>query len=899
MKVFIPLSLVSFLSSATLHAEVTLDGTLGSRLALDGPDYAIGAEFGQQHGSNLFHSFGKFNLNSNESATFSGPDSISNVISRVTGGTPSSLDGAIRSTIPEANVYLINPAGLMFGPNATLDVQGSFHASTADTLRFSDGSEFNASTPSKSLLTVAPVSAFGFLTPNPQPLTIEGSELTSSPGKTLSLVGGTLQITEAFLEATAGRINLAGVANQGDVRLLPQDLALSAQAGDVSLQDSEVTTSGEGSGNIYIRGGQFLVDNTIIVADTLGATDGGGISVQADSLIATRGGQFISDTYGAGRGGNIKIKVTGLTEFSGEIVDEDAQVQNSGIKVISREGGGDGGNLELETGTFNLKEGAFITAATEGQGQGGNLNIRATEAITLSGLSSDGYSSAINANAYGEMENAGHGGTMTLEARQLYLTDGALIGANTYGSGQGGNISLKIADSVTLSGENDEQTSGIETSTLSSGEGGSIVLETNQLILKEGTRLVANTEGTGRGGNLKIQVSDLVKLEGLDSYGVGAYVQANSQGEMAEAGDAGTIELTAGRVYLADGGQIGTTTFGPGQGGKLYVEVAKEATFSGQDDEGYSSGLFTSSQSTADNPGHGGTLVLKVGDLQLTDKAEIYAETWGDGNGGSIDIQAQTLKLASSGRITARSDGEGEAGQVTLTIGNRLLMRNGVIETSAESADGGNITLTAPSYVYLIDSQISSSVSEEFGGGGNLTLNPNFIVLDGSQIFAKAKKGAGGNINITTTGVYNFTGEPIGQIINASSEFGVDGEVTISTPDGNAVEGIFALPATFMDASGLIDTPCDQRVAENLSSLILVQSEGSTNAAGDLFASGPLLVQIDKPVASSQKPQRTQTHRPLKLALLTGCKPHSKAANKARGYEPDTNKSQMTPEQLF
>ncbi len=899
MKVFIPLSLVSFLSSATLHAEVTLDGTLGSRLALDGPDYAIGAELGQQHGSNLFHSFGKLNLNSNESATFSGPDSISNVISRVTGGTPSSIDGAIRSLIPEADVYLINPAGLMFGPNATLDVQGSFHASSADTLRFSDGSEFNASTPSKSLLTVAPVSAFGFITQNPQPLSIEGSQLTSKEGKTLSLVGGTLQITEAFLEAAAGRINLAGVANQGDVTLLPQDLALSAQAGDVTLQDSEVTTSGEGGGNIYIRGGQFLVDNTTIVANTLGVTDGGGISVQAENLIATHGGLFISDTYGAGRGGNIKIKVTGLTEFSGEIVDDEDQVQNSGIKVISREGGGDGGNLELETGTFNLKEGAFITAATEGLGQGGNLNIRATEAITLSGLSRDGYSSAIDANAYGQMENAGHGGTVTLEARQLHLTDGALIGTITEGSGQGGKISLKIAENVTLSGENEAQTSGIEASTLGSGEGGSVVLEANQLILKEGTRLVANSEGTGRGGNIKILVSDLVKLEGLDSYGVGGYVQANSQGEMAEAGDAGTIELIAGRLYLADGAQIGTSTFGPGQGGLLYVEVAKEATFSGQDDEGLSSGLFTSSQSTADNPGNGGTLVLKVGDLHLTDKAEIYAKTWGDGKGGDIDIQAQTITLASEGRITARSDAKGDAGQITLTIGDRLQMRDSTVETSAESADGGNLAITASGYVYLINSQISSSVSEEFGGGGNLTLKPNFIVLDGSQIFAKAKKGAGGNINITTTGVYNFTGEPIGQIINASSELGVDGEVTISTPDGNAVEGLFALPATFVDASQLIDTPCDQRLAENLSSLVLITSEGSTNAAGDLFASGPLLVQIDKPVASSQKRQGTQAHRPLRLALLTGCRPNSKAANKARGYEPDTQESQMIPEQLF
>jgi large exoprotein involved in heme utilization and adhesion len=621
--------------------------------------------------------------------------------------------------------------------------------------------------------------------------------------------------------------------------------------------------------------------------------------VQAENLIATRGGQFISDTYGAGRGGNINLKITGLTEFSGDIVDDEDQVQTSGIKVISREYGGEGGNLELETGLLKLKEGAFLTAATEGQGQGGNLNIRTTDTITLSGLSREGYSSVIDANAYGKMENAGHGGTITLEARQLHLTDGALIGAITYGSGQGSNINFKIAESVsvTLSGEDDYQTSSIEASTLSSGEGGSIVLEANQLILKEGARLVANSEGTGRGGNIKIQVSDLVKFEGLDSYGSAAYVQANSNGKMANAGDAGTVELTAGRLHLSDGAQIGTSTFGPGQGGRLDVEVAKEAILSGQDNQGYRTGLFTSSQSTTDNPSHGGILVLKVGDLHITDKAEIYATTWGGGKGGNIDIQAQSINLASEGRISAYSKAKGDAGQITLTIGDRLQMQEGQIETSAKKADGGNITLTAPNYVYLIDSKITSNVNEDFGGGGNLTLKPNFIVLDGSQIFAKAKKGAGGNIN--TTGVYNFTGEPIGQIINASSEFGVDGEVTISTPDGNAVEGIFALPATFMDASGLIDTPCDQRVAENLSSLVLVQSEGSTNAAGDLFASGPLLVQIDKPVASSQKTQRTQTHRPLRLALLTGCQTHSKTAMNVRGDEADTQETHMIPEQLF
>ena len=121
-------------SSLGTNAEVTLDGTLGRSGALPGPDYLIGADLGQQHGGNLFHSFQDFNLNRFESATFSGPNSINNVINRVTGGNSSNIDGLIRSTI-SANMYFLNPNGIMFGPNARLDVQGSFHASTAHYLR--------------------------------------------------------------------------------------------------------------------------------------------------------------------------------------------------------------------------------------------------------------------------------------------------------------------------------------------------------------------------------------------------------------------------------------------------------------------------------------------------------------------------------------------------------------------------------------------------------------------------------------------------------------------------------------------------------------------------------------------------------------------------------------------
>jgi len=153
--------------------HITIDGRLSPAQTLVGPNYTIGANLGKQVGSNLFHSFGQFSLANtpvSESATFtstgsSGP--ISNVISRVTGGNQSSIDGAIVSAIPGANLYLINPSGIVFGPHATLNVSGSFNASTADYLKMSDGAKFQATNPGSSTLSAAAPAAFGFLTATP------------------------------------------------------------------------------------------------------------------------------------------------------------------------------------------------------------------------------------------------------------------------------------------------------------------------------------------------------------------------------------------------------------------------------------------------------------------------------------------------------------------------------------------------------------------------------------------------------------------------------------------------------------------------------------------------------------------------------------------------------------
>ena len=147
--------------------QITLDGTLGPSGPLAGPDFTIPADVGKQVGGNLFHSFGEFNVHEGESATFTGPPTVRNVIGRVTGGDPSTIDGRLASDIPGADLYLVNPRGVMFGSNASVDVKGSFAVSTADYIRLGKTGRFDATDPARSILTVDPPAAFGFLGDRP------------------------------------------------------------------------------------------------------------------------------------------------------------------------------------------------------------------------------------------------------------------------------------------------------------------------------------------------------------------------------------------------------------------------------------------------------------------------------------------------------------------------------------------------------------------------------------------------------------------------------------------------------------------------------------------------------------------------------------------------------------
>ncbi|MEK8018549.1 MAG: filamentous hemagglutinin N-terminal domain-containing protein, partial [Candidatus Parabeggiatoa sp.] len=416
MKSQLLLTMVLLIISLSTPAQITTDGTLGSRANLPGPDYQIGADLGRQHGGNLFHSFPDFNLNSLESATFSGPNNVQNILSRVTGGNPSNIDGLIRSTIPNADFYFVNPYGIVFGENAQLDVQGSFHASTADYLRLGENGRFDARNPSDSILTVAPIESFGFLDNSHGKIEVNGRGMLNGSGtprallqvpdgKSLSLIGGDIHLSQGMdeedldklfedrpknpspedrrasikrnqrysqLRAPGGTINLASIQQAGELALTQNGLHSTAtQSGTIHLEKQAIlSTTGENGGNLFIRAGQFIMTDSRVNAHTLGIEERGLIDIQEKTINLQNSGIWASP-FDLGNGPDIQLNAT-----------ESINIKDSSI--LNYSGGGSWLNYELGNAghvTLRAKNMALtnitIMPDTYTTGQAGNLTLMA------------------------------------------------------------------------------------------------------------------------------------------------------------------------------------------------------------------------------------------------------------------------------------------------------------------------------------------------------------------------------------------------------------------------------------------------------------------------------------------------------------------------------------------
>jgi len=307
---------ILYLSTTSLQAEINTDGTLGPAETLPGPNFTIDATLGRQAGGNLFHSFATFNLQPNETATFTGPAAINHILTRVTGGLPSSIDGKLRVAIPNANFYLFNPNGVVIGQHAQLDMSGSgiSYISTATGIHLGDeGKIFSATPVANEILEAAPPEAFGFLdTPPPTLIEVHGNELTIShqelifPQSQLKLIiNGQLKIEEESLLDVSG-------ASGGEIFI---------RAGELVLNHSDLfadTTDHNGLGvDISVAGDMQLNDGAMITADNFGSGQGGEIRITAHNLSLTNRSattpdelsKIATNNFATGKGGNIKIDV--------------------------------------------------------------------------------------------------------------------------------------------------------------------------------------------------------------------------------------------------------------------------------------------------------------------------------------------------------------------------------------------------------------------------------------------------------------------------------------------------------------------------------------------------------------------------------------------------------------
>lgn len=490
----LPLLITSFLSlNPHLYAEVVSDGTMGTVVTSTGTNFLITGD--RQEGGNLFHSFQLFNVKSGESATFTGPGTVTNILARVTGGQASSINGGLHSDIPGANLYLLNPHGIQFGEHASLNISGSFHASTANYVRLGENGYFYTNQATPSVLSVALPSAFGFSDNPPALISIEGNsseipKLEVQTGKDLSLIGGNLLIKDGVLSAPNGRINLTAVASAGEVVPTATNLTVTATAklGDITLSQSSseklkkiglanVDVSGNQGGQIFIRTGQFYLGKARVFADTSGNGNSSKIDISVTgNMHLNKGARITADNQGNGQGGHIAITANTL-RLSGQNDEKKEDFINSLSTIATNNfSSGKGGNIEINAPTLEVSPG-LIQAATKGNREAGNI---------------------------------------TIQSQRTMLTNGGFINAGTTSSGWAGNITINATEKLFLS--NTSSISG-SASSKSSGNAGNLRLYTPQLILENKGQISSFSLGRGKAGSIMLTTDTASATQESGIYG--------------------------------------------------------------------------------------------------------------------------------------------------------------------------------------------------------------------------------------------------------------------------------------------------------------------------------------------------------------------------------------------
>ena len=848
-------------------AQISTDGTVGTAMELTGQSVTIEQTLGKRAGNNLFHSFSEFNIKANESATFTGDADIQRVISRVTGGQVSNIDGLLESQIPDADFYFVNPAGVMFGPNASIKIDGSFHVSTADYLKFGENNKFFSEPLENEVLSTEAPTAYGFLGADIGTLTFNNFrnlDTEFKTGETLSIIGGDIEAVGSRINAPEGNIALISLGSEGELQInCDESNSLTFNTddftdfGEISLsQGTQVIADGEGGGQILIQGKNVELNSfTLIQAQTLGAKNGRALEIIAsENLRILDNSEFFTHTTGSGNGGNITIKTKNMrivegflyTFTNGEgdggdiFIDAESILMDGNQKIslfplifAQTDGNGDAGNIRIDTGDLEVIRGAFIDATTAGSGRGGNLMIEARSIL----LQGDGIATGIRARTQNKIHRA-PAGTVTIYTDTLEIFQEALISVATSGAGDAGRIEIH-ADSIRFDGNGDGIFTGISAQSLNknaenlAGNAGKVTIDTDSLEVVRGAVISGTTESKGNGGSIEVQ-ADSIRLDGeglRNSNGnqlfTGIDVQTFNETNGGHAGDitisTKSLEVSEGAVILARTGGAGA-----GEGGSIDVN-AETIRFDGR-----GQALFTGigAHASATSKNHAGDIQIRTNSLEMLNVATISASTLGEGDGGTVEIRAESIRIdgknnelftglgAQSPRDIEDGGRSGDISVKTVTLG---IFNNGRISTaSLGSGSSGNIKLEADSLTLNNNAVIETKGTRSVDAGVIDVTVTNVTQITDSAISSVAEQD-GGDISIssrilrlTDAGITATAGNDGGNIamdtdaivldggeILARAELGNGGDITIVT------QGIFENH----DQENLIDASSEKGIS--------------------------------------------------------------------------------------
>ncbi|MGK7874533.1 MAG: filamentous hemagglutinin N-terminal domain-containing protein [Xenococcaceae cyanobacterium] len=864
-------------------AQITPDQTLPSNSQVIVQDNLILIGGGTRMDRNLFHSFEEFSVSTGSTAYFNNALDIQNIFTRVTGGNISNIDGLMRAN-GVANLFLLNPNGIIFGPNAQINIGGSFLATTANFIEFADSSRFGTGDSNNTILTVSVPIGLGFGS-NSGPIVVQGSGhgftasdpnfapltrgssisgLAVRPGQSLVLVASNLSLEGANLAANGGNIQLASVKN-GMVGLNPTSsgLALNFDAiqefGNISLSNkAAVDASGMPGGSIQLTGFDISI------------SDGSLVLIQNQGLAPS---------------GNIVVQAAGELYLSGTTADG---LVRSMLRTEAFEGMG--GDIIVDADSLRVDDGAGIITAAFVSGQGGQLAITANSA-EVSGFNQiiPSSPSAVVALTF----SSERGGDVTIETNELLVRDGGTVGTlAVLGTGDSGSLQIE-AEEITVRGTSAiKLPSSLQSGTTSRGRAGQIVIRASTLNILDGGEVNSSTGSQGDAGDILIEVDNLnvvsppgvrfvregesVRVVGGSPSRIGAVAAQLTEAQKAILGDLGEVSGSSGRIVIKadsvfiDRGRISVGNAGSGETGNIELESASLAFYGGRI-------TATGIQSGTTNPGGGNiridvnSLWLDKGDIATTSSGldsgniSIAAEevrllndsgieasnlTGGEGDGGNLTIEAKVVEILDSS-ISGSANGRGNGGNIEIVgpqsielkrsdISARALQGEGgnitingdpkthgifnvdssVIDATASQSQGGNIKIGMFELLLSRDSQISATAGGS-GDGGNIDIATDLLILlDSSSITANAVQGRGGNIRVSTRGFF----APL-ENITASSEFSTDGIVEIKTQFDLQGE-LEQLEAELVNRDQLVTSSCLARSNESNSSFVVRGSGG-------------------------------------------------------------------------